>query len=282
MKIAVLSDIHANYPALLEVSDHIERWNPDFVYVAGDIVNRGPCPAECLNFINDKKKTEGWEVVRGNHEDYIIFHHRPNAPRKGRLFELYQSGYWTYQQLNCDVSLLETLPFQIKKTYPVAGEFRVTHASMLGNQKGIYNFTSDNDLRVKIHPPPAILCVGHTHRPLIRQLDHTLIVNVGSVGLPFDGDQRTTYAQITWRNKNWNAEIIRLPYDRRKAEKDYSDSGFLSEGGPLVDLILLELRSACSQLYQWAELYRDLVLNGEISIEAAVKEYCKNPNTRYI
>lgn len=282
MKIAVLSDIHANYPALLEVAEHIEKWNPDRVYVAGDIVNRGPRPAECLSFVLNKQKAEGWEIVRGNHEDYIIFHNKPNAPRTGRLFDIYQSGYWTYQKLNGDVSILEAFPFQINKTYPNAGEFRVTHASMQGNQKGIYRFTSDKELRTKIHPPPAILCVGHTHRPLIRRVDRTLVVNSGSVGLPFDGDHRTSYAQITWADNTWQAQIIRFPYNRQQAECDYIDSGFLSDGGPLVRLILLEMRLAYSQLYQWSAKYRDRVLSGDINLTSAVREYCKNPNTRYI
>lgn len=41
MKIAILSDIHGNLPALQTVADDIARWQPDQVIVNGDIVNRG-------------------------------------------------------------------------------------------------------------------------------------------------------------------------------------------------------------------------------------------------
>ena len=48
MKIAVLADIHGNLPALEAVAAHVEAWQPDRVIVAGDLVNRGPRPLECL------------------------------------------------------------------------------------------------------------------------------------------------------------------------------------------------------------------------------------------
>ncbi|HEX7974983.1 MAG TPA: metallophosphoesterase, partial [Anaerolineales bacterium] len=72
MKLAVLADIHANYVALQAVAAHIQAWQPDAVIVAGDVINRGPRPAECLHFVLEKEKTEGWRLVRGNHEDYVI------------------------------------------------------------------------------------------------------------------------------------------------------------------------------------------------------------------
>jgi hypothetical protein len=58
---------------------------------------------------------------------------------------------------------------------------------MLGNRSGIYPVMSDDELREKIEPASSLFCVGHTHLPLIRRLDHTLVVNAGAVGLPFDG-----------------------------------------------------------------------------------------------
>lgn len=282
MKIAVLSDIHGNLPALLEVSDHIERWNPDRVFIAGDIVNRGPRPFECLEFIQDKARTQGWLCTRGNHEDYVIYHSKPEAPQHGPHFELYRNSYWTYQQLNCEVSWLEALPFQISREYPKARELRVTHASMQGLQEGIYTFTKNIDLQRKISPPPSIICVGHTHRPLIRRVGETVVVNSGSVGLPFDGDTRSSYAQITWNKDKWQAKIIRLSYDRKEAELDFYRTGYITDAGPLAKLVLMEHNLAHSQLYQWNAMYKDPFLEGEISMKDAVHQFMQNPNTRYV
>ena len=90
MKIAVLTDIHANYRALETVIDHVERWNPDLVFVAGDIVNRGPRSECCKHKVEEKRINDGWKVIRGNHEDYVIERDDPDDPKSGVLFDMYQ------------------------------------------------------------------------------------------------------------------------------------------------------------------------------------------------
>ena len=104
---------------------------------------------------------------------------------------------------------------------------------MLGNRDGIYPEDTDYELIHKISPPPAVFVTGHTHRPLIRRANGTLIVNAGSVGLPFDGDTRAAYAQIIHHKGQWLAKIIRLKYNLQLAEKDFLDFGFFEGGGPL-------------------------------------------------
>ncbi len=69
MKLAVLSDIHGNVPALQAVVEHVEAWGPDHVIVNGDIVNRGPYSLECLQAVQEKQAVQGWQLLRGNHED---------------------------------------------------------------------------------------------------------------------------------------------------------------------------------------------------------------------
>jgi len=108
-------------------------------------------------------------------------------------------------------------------------------------------------------------------------LNGTLIINAGSCGLPFDGDQRTAYAQITGGNGQWQAEIIRLNYDIQQAKKDFNDSGYLEGGGPLSQVILLELESALSQLFNWTKLYAKAVLAGELSVAQATAEFLREP-----
>ena len=81
---------------------------------------------------------------------------------------------------------------------------------------------------------------------------------------------------ITWHNGGWSAEIIRLDYDRQQTENDYHASGFLEGGGPLVQLILDELHSAESNLYQWTVQYHDAVIAGDISLQDSVTAYLAN------
>ena len=51
-----------------------------------------------------------------------------------------------------------------------------------------------------------------------------LVVNAGAVGLPFDGDTRASYAQLTWQCGAWHADVIRLDYDRRQAGRDFYET----------------------------------------------------------
>lgn len=280
MKFAVLADIHANYPALCAVAEAVHRWQPDRVLVAGDIVNRGASPVACWDFVQEKVISQGWQLIRGNHEEYVCVHLKPDAPLEGPLYDLYEYSFWTYQKLGQTAYKLETIPEEFNWHNPRAGEFRSVHASMRSNRHGIYPEMSEKTLKRLITPPPAVLAVGHTHRPMIRQVDKTLIVNAGSVGLPFDGDPRANYAQVTWTGQQWQAEIISVPYDIEQTKRDFDQTGFLEEAGPLAQLIRLELEHSLSQLYQWMSIYMDDVLTGKISVAEGVREYMKAPNLK--
>jgi predicted phosphodiesterase len=273
MKLAVLADIHGNFTALQAVTIHLEQWQPNHVIVAGDIINRGPRSLDCLRFVQNKQRSQGWLTIRGNHEDYVMTQAQPDTPRSGPVFEAHRSSYWTYQQLDEDVSALAAMPFQHQLPGPEGGLVCITHASMLGNRSGIYPVMSDDELREKIEPASSLFCVGHTHLPLIRHLNHTLVVNVGAVGLPFDGDTRASYAQVQWRCGRWSAEIIRLDYDRQQAERDFFETGFMTDSGALAPLILDEFRTARSHLFQWTATYQNRILAGELTMEDSTREF---------
>jgi putative phosphoesterase len=273
MKLAVLADIHANYHALQAVTDHIENWAPDQVVIAGDIINRGPRPEDCLRFILDKRSSDNWLFLRGNHEEYVISQSDLNILKTSPDFDVHQASTWTFQKLDNDVSILKQMPFHISMNGKEGGEILVIHASMGGIRDGIYPWMSDKELHQKICGSPAVFCVGHTHLPFVHCLDGIVVVNVGSAGLPFDGNYHPSYAQISYKRGRWHADIIRVEYDLSQAEKDFIDSGYLEEAGPLAQLVHVELKVARSQLYQWAVRYQDHVLAGEITIQESVNDY---------
>ncbi len=273
MKIAVLADIHSNYVAFQAALDDLERWQPDHVILAGDLVNRGPRPAECLQAFQAQAARSGWKTVRGNHEDYVIeqadFHPRESSP----AYEVHRASRWTYQRLGENIQSLLEMPFQHSLFAPDGSELRVVHASMRGKRDGIYPETSDSTLAQQMAPPPAVLCVGHTHRPLIRRVTGTLVVNAGSVGLPFDEDPRLAYARLTWQQGEWQAEIVRLPYDLAHAKADFFASDYYTEAGPLTKLVLIELQTARSMLFYWSSRYQTQAELGLISMQDSVAEF---------
>jgi len=108
------------------------------------------------------------------------------------------------------------------------------------------------------------------------------VVNSGSAGLPFDGDYRPSYTRLTWQQGEWQAEIKRIPYDLHRAEQDFLDSGYLEEAGPLIPLVVRELRQALPQLGGWAERYQKQVLAAEISMDESVQKFIQNQGQKPI
>ncbi len=272
MKLAVLADIHANLPALEAVTADLEAWGPDQVVVAGDVINRGPRSPECLAFVLDKIATTGWQVLKGNHEDYVIAQGDADAPQSGPLFDVYEHTRWTFNQLHGEVSRAAWPDF-ISLESSGMGEVRVAHASSLGNTYGLFPMMENDELMRRVgEPAPALFCGGHTHYPFLTRINGTLVANVGAAGLPFDGDARGSYGQFTWWHGAWAGEIVRVAYDRDRTLSDYRTSGFLHEAGPMTWLVLIEFLYAKSQLYAWMRDYFEPVLAGVTTVEASVRE----------
>ena len=278
-KLAILSDIHGNFAALQAVADHIERWEPDAVVVAGDIVNRGPRSRDCLRFVMARAAGAipmdggaGWRIIRGNHEEYVLRVAREPGRRPGLDGAVRENVGWTARQLGDDLAIIDGWPAQLSLRAPDGGEARVVHASMRHNRDNILPDTPDEIVREQIAPAPPLICVGHTHRPLIRTVDATLVVNAGSAGLPFDGDVRASYAQLTW-HAGWHATIVRVSYDRDQTQRDYQATGFMRDSGAIGALIYDEFRTARPRLSSWMLRYKEAVLAGELTVEESVHDY---------
>lgn len=281
MKIAVLSDIHGNLPALRAVAKDIDTWQPDLVVVNGDIVNRGPCSQAALRFVLDKRESSGWHLLRGNHEDFLLRCGHPDSKLTGPAAEINRFVHFAYQQLNGELEVLHAMPERFSWFAPDSSEFRVIHASMRSNRDGIYSELTDEELQQRIMPPPSLFVTGHTHQPWIRKVNDTLVVNAGSAGAPFDLDWRPSYGRFTWDpQQGWQAEIARVEYDRTLIERDYVRSGFLQEGGPLAQIMLVELRRARGLISHWSSQYEKAVTDGEISLEESVKRILQEKEVR--
>ena len=273
MKLALVADIHANLPALQAVLADVDGWRPDLVVVLGDIVNRGPHPRRCLDLIRDRGSSPAWHLLAGNHEDYVLQVHRhPPSPGPERV--VHQHTSWTVAQLCGGVDDLAALPPRIRLDLPApAGRASFTHASLLGNRNGIFAATGVSDLAAKVDASAALFGVGHTHRPLVRNHGATVVVNAGSVGLPFDGDRRAGYARATARRAGWEVEIKRLTYDWRAVWRDCVTDEFVVGSGPVARMISRELEVARPLLTEWTNRYQHLVLAGQISMERSVSEF---------
>jgi predicted phosphodiesterase len=272
MKIAVFSDVQGNLPAMQAAVEHILDWHPELVIMNGDLVNRGPNSAACLNLFEDLRRQENWLPIRGNHEDFVL--HCASHPPTGD-FDAAMRRFtdWTVRQLGESSIALEGWPDHLCLQGTGDNWMHLTHGSMLGNRDGISPSMTDQALAERIPLDVALFVVAHTHKPLRRVCQGVDILNIGSVGSPFDGDVRASYARIEQRHGKWKTHIVRLAYERKRSRDDFEDSAFIDQGGPLARLIFEEWQRAQLLIPRLLDRYEKAMRQGEITLEQAVERF---------
>jgi putative phosphoesterase len=186
--VAVLADVHGVLPALEAVLAERDVQGAEVIVLAGDIAS-GPQPVETLDLLTSLGERVVW--VRGN------------ADRE--LVELARGEYakeppdsvspWAAQQLRADqVEVLAELPTTVTigdvlfcHATPRDDEEMVLVDSPISRWAQVFSGLTD-DVR-------TVVC-GHTHMPFARQVDRRLVVNAGSVGMPY-GAPGPSWALLT-------------------------------------------------------------------------------------
>ncbi len=251
-KIAVLADIHGNLPALEAVLEDIEIQAPDEVLVGGDLVGRGPQGSAVIREI----RRRSWVSIRGNHEEYLLSFRRRDVPPDWLHLEEWASSRWMAAELSDDdIEYLASLAFSARSDS--ISRLLLTHGSPVGTNDGLGPWTRASKLdRLLAGIEESVLVCGHTHRPMVRELERGLVVNVGSVGLPFNGDRRAQYAMLTWVDGDCRVDLRQVEYDLEATLSAYRTTGFLEAGGVTAQLLELELRHATPFLVpfqRWAQ-----------------------------
>ncbi len=276
MKVAVFSDVQGNLPAMEVAVAHILDWNPDLVVMAGDLVNRGPSSRTCLELFDALRRERGWLPIAGNHEAWVL-RCGQERPLDALDAAMRRFADLTFRQLVEVEEALLDWPDHISFHADAEDSWvHVTHGSMAGHRAGISARTTDQDLRGRLPEDVSLFVGAHTHKPLQRRLGLTHILNVGSVGSPFDDDVRASYGRLELWGGRWRTHIVRLPYDRARTERDFAASGFIEQGGPLVKIIFEEWRQARVLLASWHHRYGGAVRSGAITLEGAVTEFLKS------
>jgi len=281
MRIAVLSDIHANLPALEAVLADLKEVRPQLVIVNGDIVNRGPSNREvlerllnlCASKDGQSLAPEGFWFTLGNHDDLLVKWAQRDPSLKDLYTDpLFEPTAWSVTQLSqAHLDWLGNLPFQVaigeapRRTFGLdkaegLGEpvlVRATHGSPRHYREGYDEHQTLSTLTEISEDYPARLLVGsHTHRPFMYQLDEALVLNSGAVGAPFNGDVRAQYVVVEIGENHVQADFRQIPYNLQAALQAYYDSGLMEAGGLGADIFYHETRTARSLLmhfWYWAE-----------------------------
>jgi putative phosphoesterase len=206
MKIAIISDIHANFPALRAFS---EDW--DELWVIGDLVNYGPNPNEVIDWI----RTHAHCVVRGNHDHAIGFSADPRCSAPYRVMAA-ETGAFTAKVLSDDSKrYLERLPLSIERRLR-EHTFYLCHATPSDPLFGYLDKDAPQwEAEVK-STEARIVITGHTHVPFIRTAGHQTLINPGSIGQPKTGTPDACYA--IW--EDGRLELHRYPYPLADTESE--------------------------------------------------------------
>jgi predicted phosphodiesterase len=198
VRVALLSDVHANLPALRAVLDELDRARPDALWVTGDTVGYGAEPAEVLGLLRDRKAL----LVQGNHD---------RAVATGEGLELFNDLAAEAAELHRTWLSAEERAFL--QGLPEISEqdgFTLCHGS-LRDPMWEYVLSAPIAEASLALATTKFACCGHTHVPALflesangmrtvrpvagrtYELGASSLVNPGSVGQPRDGDSRAAY-----------------------------------------------------------------------------------------
>ncbi|GAB4368507.1 MAG: metallophosphoesterase family protein [Calditrichia bacterium] len=213
MKIAIISDIHANLAALRESLDYIKKEKVDKIVCLGDVVGYGPRPNECVELVRKHCQV----CLMGNHDHAVLgltdtYHFNQYAR---------EAVNWTQRTLTLhNRAFLESLPFSHHEN-----ELLYVHSTPIYPEEWHY-ILSEYEANQYLKQIKQHVCfVGHSHIPVVYSTERKsfyleeaildfkkqkYIVNVGSVGQPRDGDPRLCF--VIFDTDSGLLRMVRLEY----------------------------------------------------------------------
>ncbi len=249
MKLALISDIHANLPSLAAVLSDIDRRGVDATCHIGDLVGYGPRPNEVVSMI----RSRGIAGVAGNYDSTVAtgYKHCGCRYEDAKQEELsHQSFAWTLEHATAETkSWLGALPFRLD-VRPAGGHtagptITLVHGNQALNTVYVTEDRSDDFLAKMSASMGAragdVVAFGHTHLPWHRVVGDIHFINTGSVGRPKDGDWRAGYVLLDVEPAETRVEFVRVEYDVDRVVSEIRDStlpnefaDFLLAGGKLT------------------------------------------------
>jgi putative phosphoesterase len=180
MRVALISDIHGNDVALRAVLADIERHGVDQIVCLGDVATLGASPQRSIDLL----VALNCPCIMGNHDAFLL---------EPGLVEAYTQAAPVIDAINWCREQLSQESFDYLKTFKPIAELALGSASMLlyhgsprSNVEDILATTPAELLDTLFEEQQAVVMAGgHTHVQMLRQHRGRLVLNVGSVGMPF-------------------------------------------------------------------------------------------------
>jgi putative phosphoesterase len=227
--VAVITDIHANLPALEAALERIDQLGIEQTYCGGDLVGYGPSPNEVCALIEER----GIPTIHGNY-DYAIARDLEDCgcayvtPHDRDLGQ--QSVDWTLAHTNQrSKDFMRGLPFDLR--FELAGQrVRLVHGSPRKVNEYLFEDKPPRTFeRIAAGADCDTLVFGHTHQPWIHEYGGVQFVNCGSVGKPKDGDPRAAFAILEPGSDQAGVRIERVGYDADSVAREVASAGLPQE-----------------------------------------------------
>ncbi|HUN23461.1 MAG TPA: metallophosphoesterase family protein [Anaerolineales bacterium] len=233
MRIALLSDIHANWTALSAVLAHARRRRVDEYWHLGDLVGYCAFPNDVVRWCR-KNCTLG---VIGNY-DLRVLSIAESAKKQVKDFAKspkHTALEWADAQLSSkNRKYLLKLPKEVRVI--IEGKsILATHGNLFSLSEAIKPDTPPEKLLPQIEKANAqIILTGHSHIPFKRKFEQALFINPGSVGRPQDGDARASYAILHITEKSVRITLYRVEYDVAQAVQAIQEQGLPPSFGEML------------------------------------------------
>jgi putative phosphoesterase len=183
MRIALLADIHGNRTALEAVLAELNNDPVDQLVCLGDVAIFGPQPCDTLARLRDL----GCPVVMGNTDAWAL-DPQPQPVRDEETIYFNAIELWGAAQLSdADRAFIRTFRPTLTVDLGEQNQLLCYHGSPRSYHDSIIATTPDEELATFLGDAPVtILAGGHTHAPFVRRFQQSIVLNPGSVGLPYE------------------------------------------------------------------------------------------------
>lgn len=180
-RVAVLSDVHGVLPALEAVLAEPNVTKADRIVILGDIA-AGPQPCEAIDLLLNLGGRASW--ISGNADRMLVEHRKdPGTSSLEGMFA------WAAEQLSDKhLDVLTRLPPSLKMTIDGLGEVLFCHATPRNDEEVVLvdsRIERWDEVFAETDPAFRTVVCGHTHMPFVRLANGRLVVNPGSVGMPY-------------------------------------------------------------------------------------------------
>lgn len=247
MKIAVFSDIHANYIAFEACLDHARSQGINTFLFLGDYSGEFPYPQKTMEMLYSLKEKYTCYFIRGNKEDYWLNRkYDNNCEWKEGNVTVGALLYSYSHQTDKDLDFFETLPHCREVCFDGAAPLLICHGSPNKNTEKMLP-DKENTLRILEESSHRYILCGHTHMQYALTHQGKMLLNPGAVGVPLHSGGKTQFMILHKEGDGWKPEFISLDYDREKVLRELQESG-LNNAAPY-----------------WSKVTAHLILTGEIS-----------------